>query len=118
MTSTRNKNTRNDYCLQQRNYDLARNYNKYAYSQYGKAYNVAMPDIGIIPSYMPRGTLSNNPVEIESRLFGINTTNLVKPQGHVTPLLKTIKTISYFDRIKLEMPEDLIVSREERPFPR
>ena len=37
MASTRNKNTRNDYCLQQGSYASSRNYIDYKYSQVGKS---------------------------------------------------------------------------------
>ena len=36
--------------------------------------------MGITPSHMPREAFSKNSVEIESSLFGINSTNLVNPQ--------------------------------------
>ena len=39
---------------------------------------------------------SNNPVAIESSLFGIGSTNLVDPQRPVKPELKHIPTVNYF----------------------
>jgi len=117
MASTRNKNTKSDYCLQQQSYSLARNYNDYINSQYGKAYDNAMPCIGYTPSHMPRDTLSNNPIEIETMLFGINSTNLVEKKTPIQPDLKQIKGISFFDRTKLLMPHDLEIHNNQRPFP-
>ena len=60
MASTRNKNTPNDYCLQQRSYTDSSKYTDYTYSQVGRAYMNAMPCVGIMPSHMPREAFSKN----------------------------------------------------------
>lgn len=117
MASTRNNNTPSDYCLQQRSYKNARTYTDYEYSQVGRAYNNAMPCMGITPSHMPREAFSTNSVEIESALFGINSTNLVNPEKPVTPQLKTLPEVSYFERLPTYIPEPLVVEKDQRPFP-
>ena len=116
MTSTRNNNQCGDYNLQQNSYSLARQYTSYKYSQYGQAYKDAIPCVGITPSHMPRDTLSRNPIEIESALFGINSTNLVSPQKPVNPQLKTIPTISFFERLPMCMPNPLVIENNQRPY--
>ena len=65
MASTRNNNTPGNYCLQQRQYSLARDYKSYKNSCTGRAYTTKLPCMGITPSHMPRDTLSSNPIEIE-----------------------------------------------------
>ena len=117
MASTRNINTKSDYCLQQRSYQSARNYTDYKYSQYGAAYEPAIPCVGYMPSHMPRNTLSSNSVEIESALFGINSTNLVNPQPPVKPNLNTIPMKQFFQRTPLIMPKPLVIENNQRPFP-
>ena len=117
MTSTRNNNTKGNYCLQQKSYKSAENYEFYSNSQYGHAYNPAIPCLGITPSHMPWNTLSHNPVEIESTLFGINSTNLVNPQTPTPPELKNIPEKSFFERIPLIMPLNLVIENRQRPFP-
>jgi hypothetical protein len=117
MTSTRSNNTCGNYNLQQRNFSLANQYTSYVNSQYGHAYNPALPCMGITPSHMPRNTLSNNPIEIESALFGINSTNLVTPQPPVVPQLKNVREQAYFERLPLIMPKPLVVEKSQRPFP-
>jgi hypothetical protein len=117
MTATRSKNTLGNYTLEQRDYSLARNYDSYIHSQYGQAYTTALPCLGFNPSHMPRGTFSYNPVEIESALFGINSTNLVAPRAPLKPDLKTIPTIAYFETLKLQMPKPLVMENGQRPFP-
>ncbi len=117
MSSTRNKNTPENYCLEQRDYSLADNYNHYINSSYGNAHRNAIPCLGITPSHMPRDTLSYNPVEIESYLKGIGSTNLVNKQAPLNPILKSVPMLSYFDRIPLIMPEPLVIETTQRPFP-
>jgi len=117
MASTRNNNTPGDYCLQQNSYTHSLDYNQYKYSQVGQAYKNALPSMGITPSHMPRDAFSQNSVEIESALFGINSTNLVNPQKPVVPELKQLSNVSYFERLQTFMPEPLVVEKYQRPFP-
>lgn len=117
MSSTRNKNTRENYCLEQRDYSLASNYTQFENSSYGRAYSNAIPCVGITPSHMPRDTLSYNPIEIENYLKGIGSTNLVYNVEPTNPKLKSISSVSYFDRIPLIMPEPLVIETNQRPFP-
>lgn len=117
MSSTRSKNTEGNYCLQQRQYGESRDYTSYEYGYAGKAYRPALPCVGITPSHMAREVFSYNSVDIESALKGINSTNLVKPQPPVTPELKTLPSISYFDRMPLIMPKEFKLLEGQRPFP-
>ena len=117
MASTRNINTPSDYCLQQRSYADSLKHNTYEYSYAGRAYDPAIPCVGITPSHMSRDTLSNNAIEIESALWGINSVNLVSPQAPVTPELKHVKEISFFTRTPLIMPEEFKIMKDQRPFP-
>jgi len=106
-----------DYCLEQRsNIDHLR-HTSYKYSQTGQAYENAIPCVGIMPSHMPREAFSHNSIEIESSLFGINSTNLVNPQQPTQPKLKTLPEKAFFDRLPMYMPEPLVVEKNQRPFP-
>jgi hypothetical protein len=117
MTSTRNKNTPGNYYLEQRDFTLARDYELYKHSQYGAAYKNALPCLGFNPSHMPRDNFAYNPIEIESALFGINSTNLVKPQAPVQAEMKTLPTLKYFNTLPLIMPLPLVVEQKQRPYP-
>jgi hypothetical protein len=117
MASTRNINTPSDYCLQQRSFAESFGYNTYENSFTGRAYETAIPCLGITPSHMPRNTLSSNPVDIESGLFGINSVNLVTPQAPIVPKLKTVPEISFFETTPLIMPEEFSLLKDQRPFP-
>jgi hypothetical protein len=117
MASTRNINTKGNYCIQQKSYADSMQYNSYVNSQWGSAAHTAIPCLGITPSHMPWNALSNNPVEIESSLFGINSTNLVDTQPQVQPQLKSIPMISFFEMTPVIMPEKFVVQQGQRPFP-
>ena len=117
MTDTQSINNPADYCLQQEAYAGARRHVFDPHGPFGHAAHVAMPCMGITPSHMPRNTLSYNPVEIESALFGINSVNLVKPEKPVKPELHKIPEVSFFKRLPLIMPAPLVIDRGQRPFP-
>jgi len=103
MASTRNKNTRADFKIEQNVQNLARNY-------------VAFESVGILPTKMSREHFARNSVDIESALFGINSTNLVDPQAPVVPQLKQLPEVKFFDRMAMFMPEPLVVEKAARPF--
>jgi hypothetical protein len=117
MTSTRNINSRGDYKLEQRQFDLARIYTGYKHSAQGCAFKPSIPSIGITPGHMARNTLSNNPIEIESMLFGIGSCNLVTPQKPIKPDLKKVPTSVFFDRLPVHMPKPLVIEHNQRPYP-
>ena len=117
MASTKNKNTKSDYCYQQQDFRGIFNHVTYVNSQNGRAYTDAIPQVGYMPSHMSRESFSNNSVDIESALFGINSTNLVDPQAPVVPQLKELPYCSFFDRIPLIMPTPLVIEKNQRPFP-
>ena len=116
MTSTRNKNTQSDYNIRQNAYNKSREWVEYEQSSNGKAYETFLPNLGFNPSYMHRSAFSNNSVDIETSLFGINSTNLVNPAAKITPQLKTIPYLNYFETMPLIMPEKLKVQKFQRPY--
>jgi len=116
MSSTRNINTRGNYQLQQRQFNESKQYSLYVNSPYGEAYNTNLAGVGLLQGYTPCNKLSANPIETESFLFGINSTNLVNPapQFHAEPLYP-----SYVDIYKPNptiMPNPLVIEKN-RPFP-
>jgi hypothetical protein len=118
MASTRNKNTKGDYLLEQRVNDLANMYSTYTHSQYGSAYKQSFPELGFAPSKMSNTIFSENAVDIESGLFGISSTNLVKETPQCVPSWKSpLPTKSYFDRIPMIMPTPLVIIKNQRHCP-
>ena len=117
MSSTRNKNTKEDYKLQQQEFNNKHNYNVFENGFQGKAYDEKIPDLGFNPTYMPRDALSYNSIDIESKLYGIGSNNLHKSQPEIKPEFKSVKTREYFSKIPLILPKPLIHDRTQRPFP-
>jgi len=90
----------------------------YKYGAFGTPYLSSLPQGGSAPpSRMDRNRLSKNPVEIESQLFGIGSSNLVS--GYRPPLatINRLKDISFFDRNKIIMPCTLVVEGAQRALP-
>ena len=114
MASTRNKNNYNNYCHAQAELEKHRKY----VIQPMKRINdhSAYPNVGInAPQYMPNTSLSNNSVDIESRLFGINATNLVNPQKPMYPVLHKLPTVTFFERPYQIYPKFTYHTDNQRP---
>lgn len=117
MSSTRNKNTHCDYVMEQRNNRLTSDYWLYKNGSAGRATCDSIPNLGYMPSHMPRDAFSNNPVDIESKLFGISSCNLVNPQPEIQPQLKDICFKDFFHVTRETLiPEPLILETNQRPF--
>jgi hypothetical protein len=117
MASTRNKNTPGNYCLEQREYKHSENYTLYPNSQYGAAYNTRLPGNGLLAGQVPWNKLSYNAADIESFLFGINSTNLVNPAPCFTPEIVQLCTENIFEKGTIYVPDPLVIEKEQRPFP-
>ncbi len=117
MASTRNKNTPGNYCLQQRSYTESRNYLAYPNASYGAAFDTRLPGNGLLPGQVPWNQLSNNAVDIETFLYGINSTNLVNPASCLTPELKVLKMANVFESEPTYIPEPLVIEKNQRPYP-
>ena len=48
-------------------------------------------------------------------LFGIGSTNLVKPKDSVQPRLKKLDEIAFFERMNTYIPEPLAMEGNQRP---
>ncbi len=117
MTSTRNKNTKGDYVLEQKAYSLVRDYNLYQNSSSGPAYKSAIPELGYTPSKMSCDEWSSNAIDIESELRGIGTTNLVNKYEKVVPDYKTVQFKPFFRHVPMIMPKPLVIENGQRPYP-
>jgi hypothetical protein len=117
MASTRNKNTPGNYCLEQREYAGSVNYTLYKNSQYGAACDTKLPGNGMNPAQIPWNQMSSNAPDIESFLFGINSTNLVNPAPVFIPKLTTLGSSNIFEKAPVFVPEPLVIEKNQRPFP-
>ena len=103
MSSTRSKNTSGNYYLEQRDTALLVNYDHY--KLYANPTIEAFPTLGIRPTHMSRDTLAYNGIDIESALFGINSTNLVPPIKSPRKIISSVKPVR---SIPLKIVEVLI----------
>lgn len=117
MASTRNKNTPGNYCLEQREFSQSSNYTLYPNSQYGAAYDTRFAGNGLNPAQIPWNKLSYNAPDIESFLFGINSTNLVNPAPIFVPDLKRLNSVNVFQKGSVLIPEPLVIQKDQRPLP-
>ena len=118
MTSTRNKNTAGNYCLEQRSYMHSELYTTYKNSMYGEAYDPKLPGNGLLAGQMPWNQLSYNAPDIESFLFGINTCDLTKPAPPtLVPALKDLESANVFEKAPVYLPQPLAIEKHQRPFP-
>jgi hypothetical protein len=102
MSSTRNRNTAGNYILEQSTLKRQSNMILSLPGSNGPAY---IPNGGsAIPSHLSRDSLSHNPVDIESMLMGINSTNLVDPSTPIVPDLKKINSIKFYERAGVCIP--------------
>jgi len=116
MASTRNRNTPGNYCLEQNKYKQFENYTLYPNSQYGSACNTRLPGNGLNPGQVPWNKMSYNAPDIESFLFGINSTNLVNPAPTFVPELSNLEVANVFEKGPVYIPEPLVVEKNQRPF--
>ena len=117
MASTRNKNTSGNYCLDQRQNTGIETWQLYKNGANGYAYDTKLPGNGLNPGQLPWDTLSHNAVDIETFLFGINSTNLVNPAPCLTPELKCLQQTDVFKSTPIIMPIPQAIPKNQRPFP-
>ena len=118
MASTRNNNTPGNYECQQRSYTEGRNYLTYTNSANGYAYKTCFPGEGLLAGQVPWNRLSKNAADIESHLWGVGSTNLVKPLPCLTPDIIHLPSANIYEKPEaIYMPEPLVVESRQRPFP-
>jgi hypothetical protein len=117
MASTRNKNTPGNYCLDNRQNVNIETWQLYKNGANGYAYNTNLAGRGFNQGHMPWDTLSHNPADIESFLWGINSTNLVNPAPALTPELKCLQSANLFETNPVIMPVPQAIPKNQRPFP-
>lgn len=118
MTSTRNVNTRGNYRQEQQFNKTYLDHTSYIYAQ--KPYTFL--DVYKIPnSTLPTRiinphNLSQNPIDIESDLRGINSTNLVSKSFTTTPQIKRIDTFDFYKRVPMVKSNMISSDQNQRPL--
>lgn len=78
--------------------------------------NQGLPELGFNPTHIPSTQLSHNAIDVESQLYGIGTSNLIKPHVHVTPDLINQTNVSYFKKPELLLPVPFEHKGNQRPI--
>ena len=115
MSSTRNKNTPENYSLEQRQIGAVAAYSAYANSAYGDPTTIQFAGNGLLMGRMPAIQLSNNSCDIETQLFGIGSTNLVTPKSNVVLEPRDVKSLNVADRLTTYIPDALTIDAGQRP---
>jgi hypothetical protein len=117
MASTRNKNTTGNFVAERSiNNNTVDYFTNNSYS-FGTPLTTYYPGDGLLHGRVASENLAHNNIDIETQLFGIGSTNLVKPKINQYPELKPIQSLSIIDRIPIIIPEPLIIHKDQRPFP-
>jgi hypothetical protein len=114
MASTRNKNTKGDYNLEQKQYQHSMDH--LVYKHFGAPVQTNLPGNGLLAGKVGSMELSNNFADVESSLRGIGSTNLVNPQPEIRPQIKTLDSLSICDRLTVHVPEPLVIEKNQRPM--
>ena len=115
MASTRNRNTAGNYCLEQRQNIRATQWNLYENGAGGNAYNTQFAGTGLNPGRMAADNLSKNATDTETFLWGIGSTNLVKPRDTFEPQITQLSSFNLYKKEKTIMPVPLVVPKNQRP---
>lgn len=117
MESTSSRNTLHNYIIEQKqNEDILSNR---IFHNYAFAYDNVLPCRGIHVGQMPNSTLSNNPIDIENQLFGINTkqckyNKFVKLD--YSPSAIHLPSVTFYNQSnKVILPDPLVIENNQRP---
>ena len=117
MASTREINDPSRFCQEQRSlHDIHQHLMwKYRTIPFMSAYPTAGINMPTMKNGYINNVLSNNACDIESSLLGIGSSNLVNKKPVVIPELNKLKNAEYFDRLKVHMPNPLVIEKSQRP---
>lgn len=110
------KNSKAIYCLEQKaiNRQFDTNIWKYKCIAMDSRFPCAGVNMPMMTNGYNNNILSNNASDIESALFGIGSTNLVKPKAAVNPQLNCMKSIKFFNTMHTFLPEPLVIEKNQR----
>ena len=115
MASTRDKNSKGNYIMEQRQIDTTRYNLAYINGPNGHAAEPAYPEF-YRQGYMPPDNFSFNSTDIESALFGVGSTNLVDPKAPTIPQFKTLPEVHFFKKTPVVKTPIVWPLLNQRPF--
>lgn len=116
MSSTRNKNTRGNYDSEQYALNKQADYLTYIHSSSGKPQQTQFPGNGLLVGRVAPTELSLNACDIESFLYGIGTTNLVKPKKAPVGEIRELESLNVIQRLPVMLPKPLVLETHQRPL--
>lgn len=114
MASTRDINNPGNYEMEQASMKNSRQNVLYPNSYAGHAYQTNFAGDGLGLPRIGSAQLSRNFVDIESRLYGISSTNLVNLQQPLTPELYKMPSLSIYQKTPVIVPEKFEPLKEQR----
>jgi hypothetical protein len=112
MSSTRNKNSPGDYKLEQNAY-IDRHSNIMDIHKQ-TANQKALAGNGLLQGKVASRDLANNYTDIESTLFGIGSTNLVKPLPTIIPDIYSYSCLNIINKIPVIVPNPITIDQNQR----
>ena len=109
MSSTRLKNSPNDYKLQKFSNIMGSQYVNFKQKNHNN--NTNFPEFGINMGNMPADVLSRNFVDIESFLHGTYFNNLENPKKSIDIKINDTGSVSFFNKDKVYLPERIVVDK-------
>jgi len=112
MASTRNRNTREDYCLEKNKQQRYNDFQDYKYSRHN--YDPKTPGFGYLPAQINGKDLSHNYVNIESQLFGIGANDLENPRQQQVPDYKHMNELTRIEQEPVIEPRPFYIEPNQR----
>lgn len=116
MASTRNKNTPGNYAAEKKALEKKHQELMYIHASQGQAMQTNLPGNGLLQGRVAGRDLARNDCDIESRLFGIGSTNLENPQGDFTAEMNQLNSLNVMSKTPMVMPRPLGIQMDQRPM--
>lgn len=115
MACTRDKNSKENYKMEQISLEKVRENLTFYNAANGHAYKPAFPNFYNV-GHVPPDVFSCNSIDIESSLFGINSCNLENPRENTVAKLKQLPEISFFDKTPIVKSKSIYNDNTQRPI--
>jgi hypothetical protein len=112
MASTRNNNSSGNYSLEQ--YSLQKGRDFLTYEPASVASKTMFPGNGLLSGRYANTLLAQNSADIESYLYGIGSTDLVKPREQIVAKINKLDQISLFPTQPFILPKTWIPEKDQR----
>jgi hypothetical protein len=117
MASTRDKNSTGNYSLEQYALQKQAYWLTYENASSGRASQTMFAGNGLLGPRIANKELANNACDVESFLYGIGTSNLVKPFDKPIAQIKVLPSLNVCDRLPVIVPKPLVIEPKQRPYP-